>query len=382
SISVSSTKGSTGHCMGGASAVEAVIAIEALRRRVRPPSVGLDTQDDAVPVRVVAEAETHRLHHVLSVGLGFGGNNAVLALGHPDAESSVRERPSRPVYVRPGAAMVAELRGVDAVVAGDPLETRSDFDPKAVLGKKGLRHVDRGALLFAAAMELARSATPEVPPERLGACVGGAFPVYSSIVAILRAVQRGGPRSVPPMLVPFATVNCASSWWLMREGVTGYNGCPVSGECAALHAVAWAEEQVASENVDAVFAGATEGYSSELWEGLGRELVEGAAGVWVAASADGARARLVSSAFAFDRSSPHDAFLRASEPFVRVASRAFVAGGEGLAIPCESVEFDGLSVSAAVALLRALERIEPGEQILVASGSREGFAAALLIEGV
>ncbi len=375
---VSSTKGATGHCMGAASAVEAVLTLASMERGWLLPNVGVREQDPDAPARLICATRPATVERAASVGLGFGGNNSVLFLRrHPKASRPPTERS---VYLRPASAIVGELEGLDAVLAGlrggKAVEARAAFDAKAILGRKGLRHVDPGALIFAAAMALAAE-RPEVSPDRMGVCVGGAFPAYASVVGILRAFQRGGPRAVPPMLVPFATVNCASSWWMMREGITGFNGCPVSGDCAGLDAVLWAAEQIQDAVIDAAVAGASEGASEELWRGLELSVVESAAAVWVQSEATGASAQLVGSARAFNATTPASAVESVRARFE--ADRVYTARAFRGAI---DVTWECLSVSGVLALLRALVEIRSGERILVMSDSRDGFATGLLLKGV
>lgn len=79
-VLVSSTKGMTGHLLGAAGAVEAVITAAALQKGILPPNVGCQHQDPACPVTLVT---THNQHHpsryALSNSFGFGGHNAVIA---------------------------------------------------------------------------------------------------------------------------------------------------------------------------------------------------------------------------------------------------------------------------------------------------------------
>ena len=77
---VSSTKGSTGHMLGAAGAVEAIAAVLALKNGVVPPTVNLDEVDpecdlDYTP-NVPVEAE---LTVAISDSLGFGGHNGCVA---------------------------------------------------------------------------------------------------------------------------------------------------------------------------------------------------------------------------------------------------------------------------------------------------------------
>ena len=78
-IPVSSTKSMTGHLVGGAGALEAVISIQALRTGWLPPTINLDTPDpqcnlDYVPL----QARSAQVEVVLSNSFGFGGHNASL----------------------------------------------------------------------------------------------------------------------------------------------------------------------------------------------------------------------------------------------------------------------------------------------------------------
>lgn len=77
---ISSTKGSTGHMLGAAGAVEAVASVLALKNGIVPPTVGLDEVEpecdlDYTPC-VPVKAE---LTMAISDSLGFGGHNGCVA---------------------------------------------------------------------------------------------------------------------------------------------------------------------------------------------------------------------------------------------------------------------------------------------------------------
>jgi 3-oxoacyl-[acyl-carrier-protein] synthase II len=79
-IKVSSTKGSIGHLLGGAGAVEAVICLMALRGGWVPPNVPVSVPDAAVTFDLVTQPRDIVLEHVLTNSFGFGGANATLAM--------------------------------------------------------------------------------------------------------------------------------------------------------------------------------------------------------------------------------------------------------------------------------------------------------------
>lgn len=82
-MKVSSTKSMTGHCLGAAGAMEAMISIKAMEDGVFPPTINLDNPDleggcdlDYVPHKAV-KAE-NGINCVASGSLGFGGHNGVV----------------------------------------------------------------------------------------------------------------------------------------------------------------------------------------------------------------------------------------------------------------------------------------------------------------
>ena len=80
---VSSTKSMTGHLIGAAGAVEAIIALLAMRNSIAPPTINLDTIDPACDLGidfVPNSPKEKEMKHVLSNSFGFGGTNASLIL--------------------------------------------------------------------------------------------------------------------------------------------------------------------------------------------------------------------------------------------------------------------------------------------------------------
>jgi 3-oxoacyl-[acyl-carrier-protein] synthase-1/3-oxoacyl-[acyl-carrier-protein] synthase II len=80
-----STKGCTGHTLGAAGAIEAVLTAACLERGEAPASAGFATPDPELAVSPSTSAEPVRGSAAISESLAFGGNNAVLVLGRGDA---------------------------------------------------------------------------------------------------------------------------------------------------------------------------------------------------------------------------------------------------------------------------------------------------------
>jgi 3-oxoacyl-[acyl-carrier-protein] synthase-1 len=77
----SSTKGATGHALGAAGALEAVVCAQALRSGLLPGGVHTTRLDPALTAHYIRENHRARVAHVLSNSFGFGGANCSLVLG-------------------------------------------------------------------------------------------------------------------------------------------------------------------------------------------------------------------------------------------------------------------------------------------------------------
>ena len=83
-LPISSMKSMLGHCMGAASALEAIGCIFTLERGIYPPTIGYETPDPECNLNVVANvAQRGKSEVVINNSLAFGGYNAVTVLAKP-----------------------------------------------------------------------------------------------------------------------------------------------------------------------------------------------------------------------------------------------------------------------------------------------------------
>ena len=79
-VPVSSTKSFTGHLLGAAGAVEAIVTIEAMRHNFVPMTAGTSEVSDYIEANVVyGQGLEKEIPYAISNTFGFGGHNAVLA---------------------------------------------------------------------------------------------------------------------------------------------------------------------------------------------------------------------------------------------------------------------------------------------------------------
>lgn len=73
---VSSTKGQTGHCLGAAGAIEAVICLMSMQKGILPPTINQFVKDEECNLDYIPNvARKSEINYVMSNSFGFGGTN-------------------------------------------------------------------------------------------------------------------------------------------------------------------------------------------------------------------------------------------------------------------------------------------------------------------
>ena len=80
-IAMSSTKGVTGHTLGGAGAIETVATVKAIVEGVLPPTINLENPDEGFDLNFVANvAQEVKFDYAINNSFGFGGHNTSMVL--------------------------------------------------------------------------------------------------------------------------------------------------------------------------------------------------------------------------------------------------------------------------------------------------------------
>ncbi|MGM8363706.1 beta-ketoacyl-ACP synthase II [Flavobacterium sp. ARAG 55.4] len=78
---VSSSKSMTGHLLGAAGAIEAILSIKSINEQIIPPTINLDNPDDAIPsgIQIVSNLPMQKkINTAMSNAFGFGGHNSTI----------------------------------------------------------------------------------------------------------------------------------------------------------------------------------------------------------------------------------------------------------------------------------------------------------------
>ncbi|WP_066759447.1 beta-ketoacyl-ACP synthase II [Crocinitomix algicola] len=80
-LKISATKSMTGHLLGAAGAVEAILSIKSIQNNIIPPTINVENLDDFIPKNMQVVTNSAReadVNVAMSNAFGFGGHNAIV----------------------------------------------------------------------------------------------------------------------------------------------------------------------------------------------------------------------------------------------------------------------------------------------------------------
>ena len=171
-------------------------------------------------------------------------------------------------------AICAGRPGVGPLTLVDPTLVPSkvgaqclDFDPKAALGPKEARRLDRATqFALTSALEAWQDAGIEngVDKDMTGVAFATGIGGIGSLLASDKVLREKGPNRVSPFTVPQLMPNAAAGAIAMRLGLRGPNFCTTTACAASNHALGLAFQCVRSGEAEAMVAGGSESAFVEI----------------------------------------------------------------------------------------------------------------------
>lgn len=276
-IPVSAAKSLIGHTLGGAGAIELILAAMALREQTVPPSADLRHASPEFPaISLSPRPRPAAISHTLNTSLGFGGANTCMVLAPPHAMRPQRSAPRRDVLITGVGALLPGALGNEAVAshvrAGAGIATKGDtrgFSDDALAPfintRRARRLSDYVKVVLAAADIACRDAQIADVASFAAECsvilgtmmgsTGYSEQYYGQIVA-------EGPKAANPVLFAEGVPNAGSAQLSLMLGIKGACQTIIGTRTAGVDAVGLAAERIASGLWERAIVGAGEEYSA------------------------------------------------------------------------------------------------------------------------
>lgn len=243
-LSVSSTKSMTGHCLGAAGSIEAVLTVKAVCENTVPPTIGY-TEENLETLKEKADAidfvpNTKRekvINYAASNSFAFGGNNASIVFAKEPREIPDRTNKDR-IFVT----------GIGELIGKGRVEICSD-DFKALGIKMAFyRKLDRfSQLQLISGMKALADAGITVSADNekdIGIVVGTADGPMTEIVEFQKNVIENGTANGSAFSFPNTVYNAAGGYFSIFAGIKGYNVTNANSIQAGLQSLCYAADVI------------------------------------------------------------------------------------------------------------------------------------------
>lgn len=301
-IPMSSTKPLTGHAMGGAGAIDAVVCLLAIADGFLPATINHGITDprydfDFVPNR----GRAADVKVVLSISSGLGGQNAALLFSKPTACKKKNSNTPEQRVVVTGVGIISPIAiGVEEyrrLLDGFGTESRvfksselQNLVAKLLIkeipsiSERNLRQMDNISRYAVLAAKLAMtdgcSGFSQMQSERAGVVLGTAFgSLESDMLYHEKLMQVNNPSHVNSLVFRNTTSNVAASQVSIAFGLKGVNATFTSGIVSGSNAVAYSYDLLRGRRANLILSGGIEKVPHVLPDILGVRNCENQAGV-------------------------------------------------------------------------------------------------------
>lgn len=281
-LSVSSTKSMTGHCLGAAGSIEAVLTVKAVCEDVVPPTIGYTDEDLAVlkekagDIDFVPNVKKEKtVNYAVSNSFAFGGNNASIVFAkkpHDIPDNTNHEK----IYVTgigkvcgSSAETEGEGKGIRAAISS---EDYKEHGIKMAFYRKLDRFSQIQLISGMRALADAKITIDESNENDIGIIIGTADGPMTEIVGFQKAVVEGGTANGSAFSFPNTVYNAAGGYFSIFAGIKGYNVTVANSVQAGIQSVCYAADVLHSGGESIMVASGTDentDVDAELYGKLG-----------------------------------------------------------------------------------------------------------------
>ena len=253
-LPVSSSKGSIGHTLGAAGAIEAVLTVLTIERGAIPASVGCSEVDVELALDVASTTIERPVRAALSTSFGFGGAGCVLAFtgaaNPPPIGHAGSARPRVVVTSWAGSQFSADenLAGAIAEIGSVPAGKTRRFDRRAQTGLFGVAGLVHDVVDGADA----------------GLVIGTAHGSLHRSSHFLADLSTKGPRRVSPAEFPHLLPSAAAGNISIALGLRGPVLTVLDGESSSEAALASATSMLELGLAPRMIAGASQTHDAAI----------------------------------------------------------------------------------------------------------------------
>ena len=279
-VSVSSTKVMTGHCLGAAGAIEAVFSIKALTTDTVLPTLHYSAEDSAALKEkagtidfVQNEPRKKPLQSVMSNNVAFGGTNASIVFSKQPGDVSAQSAKAKKIAVT-GLGIVSPMGNskaayIEAVKAGKKPESASvksfiSLDDYKELGIKMAfyRKLDNlGQLQTVSGMRALQDAAFTVTDDNakdIGIIVGTSEGGLGSTYDFEELIAREGNANGSAFKFPHTVYNAAGGYLSICSGIKGYGVTITTGPLSGLDSIGYSMNVIHDGQEQAMMATGTD----------------------------------------------------------------------------------------------------------------------------
>lgn len=246
-VSVSSTKSMTGHCLGAAGSIEAVLTVKAVCEDEIPPTVGYCEEDIAALKEkaggidfVPNQKREKTVNYAVSNSFAFGGNNASIVFAKQPHDIPDHTNADR-VFITGVGELCATQRTEDK---GYRAEITSDDYKEHGIKMAFYRKLDRFSQLQLIsgmrALSDAGVTVDESNENDIGIIIGTADGPMTEIAGFQKNVVLNGTANGSAFSFPNTVYNAAGGYLSIFAGIKGYNVTVANGIQAGIQSICYA----------------------------------------------------------------------------------------------------------------------------------------------